>query len=98
MAAFIAKAGHEGGRLLRLRLEMHHSTVLRDAVLAEGRELHDNVEAGEKVLFDSGEHVFVKVGRPADGSALRMQHPLQRVNDRRLRAAPAGSLGFRAVP
>jgi hypothetical protein len=75
LRAVVAEAGHQG-RGRRNRLELHHAAVLCDAVLAERRELDSQVEAGEEVLFDSGEHVFVKVGEPADGSGPCVQHLL----------------------
>jgi hypothetical protein len=41
--------------------------VLVDAILAERRELDDQVDASEDLLSEAGEHVFVKLGEGADG-------------------------------
>ncbi len=43
----------------RLGVERHHATVLVDAVLAQRRELDDEVDTGEDLLSQAGEHVFV---------------------------------------
>ena len=51
----------------RIRIEAHRPAVLVDAVLAERRELDDQVDTGEELLSETGEHVFVKLGEPADG-------------------------------
>jgi hypothetical protein len=50
-----------------LRVERHHAAVLVDPVLAQRRELDDQVDTGQDLLSESGEHVFVKLGGPADG-------------------------------
>jgi hypothetical protein len=41
--------------------------VVVDPVLAKCRELDEQVGAGEELLSEAGEHVFVKLGRPPDG-------------------------------
>jgi hypothetical protein len=43
----------------RLGVERHHAAVLVDAVLAERRELDEQVYASEELLSEAGEHVFV---------------------------------------
>jgi hypothetical protein len=50
-----------------LGIERHHAAVLVDAVLAQRRELDEQVDSGQKLLSETGEHVFVKLGEPADG-------------------------------
>jgi hypothetical protein len=38
---------------------LHHRAGLVDTVLAQRRELHEEVCAGEELLSEAGEHVFV---------------------------------------
>lgn len=65
-AAAVADAWSQAGGG-GLGIERHHAAVLVDAVLAQRRELDEQVDPGEKLLSEAGEHVFVKLGRPADG-------------------------------
>lgn len=65
-AATVADAWSQAGGG-GLWIERHHTAVLVYAVLAQRRELDEQVDPGEKLLSEAGEHVFVKLGEPADG-------------------------------
>lgn len=62
----VAQPGSEPNRS-RLGVERHHGPVIVDAILTERRELDQEVDSGQKLLSEAGEHVFVKLGRRPDG-------------------------------